>query len=305
MKKKTKTVTFSFLLNFTLCDTFFSKVTLSLSTQSMSCLPLGVSHSKQSKQKMYFDDIVKERHQIKETLILQRAVNFWNSAMFHLLNWLVTCFWENRFSGTTVLLKCFSREDRMMASSSGFLTRPASSMYPEDNNSFIWDFNGTQASVGAYTEMSDEPHHHQPSAAASPERPPSAPPAGSGLPSGTDLWEWWSHVSPQTQKIPCVRTGGGKHISRTQLGSTKTGRSHTGYTGSTTITYQSAQLPEGLAWPWPAWCSRSEAGCTFGGGWSPALHWAARQSAAPQSGSWKPWRAPGEQLAKITQTVFS
>lgn len=144
---------------------------------------------------------------------------------------------------------------------------------------------------GGLTEMSDEPHHRQPNAAASPEMPPSAPPACSGLPSGTDLSGWWSHVSPQTQKIPCVRTEGATNISHLQWGSHKTG-----WTGSTTTTYKSVQLPEGLAWPWSAWCSRMEAGCTSGGGWSPALRWAAHQSAAPQSGSWKPWRGPGDQV---------
>ncbi len=132
----------------------------------------------------------------------------------YLLNWLVTCFWEKRFSAFTVLLKCFSRIDRMMASSSGFLTRPASSMYPNEADNFFYDFKGTQVFVSNFTEISDTPHHHPPNAAASPERRPSAPPACSGLPSGTDLWVWWSRASPQTQKIPGVRTEGEKLISK-------------------------------------------------------------------------------------------
>lgn len=85
--------------------------------------------------------------QIKENTDNSMCCKCWKCVTWHLLNWLVTCFWENRFSGFTVLLKCFPKMDRMMASSSGFLTRPASSMYPDEDNSFIKNFSGTQMSV--------------------------------------------------------------------------------------------------------------------------------------------------------------
>lgn len=74
----------------------------------------------------------------------------WSLVVLDSLNWLLTCFLENRFSGCTVRLKCFPRMERMMDSSSGFLTRPASSMYPGeegeegDKDSFSQKFNETQ-----------------------------------------------------------------------------------------------------------------------------------------------------------------
>lgn len=43
-----------------------------------------------------------------------------------------------------------------------------------------------------------------------------------------------------------------------------------------------------------------EVSYTSGAGWSPALHWAAHRSAAPQSGSWTPGTEPGHTTSSIT-----
>ncbi|TNN85358.1 hypothetical protein EYF80_004380 [Liparis tanakae] len=79
--------------------------------------------------------------------------------------------------------------DRMVASSSGFLTRPASSMNPDEDED-IHDIEGFRWNAGVGLAASrtrlSEPHRRRPNAAASPDWCPSAPPACSGRPSGTD-----------------------------------------------------------------------------------------------------------------------